>query len=113
MHEMSLMRGVLRLIEDSAASEGFSRVRTVRLEIGRLAGVEAEAMRFCFDAVVCGSIAEGARLEIVETGGRGWCRNCARTVEMAARYDACPHCGDYGLEITSGTEMRLMDLEVM
>ena len=70
MHEMSLADGVLQVIEDSAKANGFSRVKTVWLEIGELAGVEAEAMRFCFDAVVKGTLADGARLEIVAPKGR-------------------------------------------
>ena len=65
MHEMSLAEGVLQLIEDSARQEEFSKVTTVWLEIGQLAGVEVEAMRFCFDAVTRGSLAEGANLEII------------------------------------------------
>ena len=38
MHEMSLAEGVLQIIEDSAKSQNFSRVKTVWLEIGKLAG---------------------------------------------------------------------------
>lgn len=47
---MSLCEGILQVLEESAESQGFSRVKTVWLEIGALAGVEIEAMRFGFDA---------------------------------------------------------------
>ena len=60
MHEMSLAEGVLQIVEDAARSQGFSQVTAVRLEIGRLSSVEPEALRFCFDVVVRGSLAEGA-----------------------------------------------------
>ncbi|WP_141104321.1 hydrogenase maturation nickel metallochaperone HypA, partial [Noviherbaspirillum denitrificans] len=69
MHEMSLAESVLQVIEDSARANNFTRVKTVWLEIGALAGVEVEAMRFCFDAVVKDSVADGARLEIIESPG--------------------------------------------
>ena len=69
MHELSLAEGVLDLIEETARREGFSRVHGVWLEIGRQSAVEPEAMRFCFDAVVRGTLAEGARLEIDVTDG--------------------------------------------
>lgn len=112
MHEMSLAEGVLQLIEDAAREQSFVRVAAVWLEIGQLAGVEPEAMRFCFDAVTRGSIAEGARLEIVATPGEGWCMQCSETVPLAERYGACPKCGRHQVQVTGGTEMRVRELEV-
>jgi len=112
MHEMSLAEGVLQVIEDSAKAHGFTKVKTVWLEIGALAGVEVEAMRFCFDAVVKGSIAEGTQLEIIETGGQGLCMSCNKTVPISQRYDACPECGGYQVQPTGGLELKVRELEV-
>jgi len=112
MHEMSLAVSVLQLVENSAKVNGFSRVNTVWLEIGALAGVEAEAMHFCFDAVTKGTLAEGARLEIVATKGRGQCLDCGGSVFIEARYDPCSLCGSYRVEPTGGMAMRVKELEV-
>jgi hydrogenase nickel incorporation protein HypA/HybF len=112
MHEMSLAEGVLQILEDAAREQSFTRVRTVWLEIGRLSAVEPEAMRFCFDAVTRGSLAEGATLEIIAVPGVGQCLSCGKTVEIAARYDPCPSCGGYGIHPTGGTEMKIRELEV-
>lgn len=112
MHEMSLAEGVLQIIEDSAQQQDFARVKAVWLEIGQLSSVEPEAMRFCFDAVTRGSIADGARLEIVIVDGGGQCLNCGQTVKLTAVYDACPACGGYPVNPVSGTEMRIRELEV-
>lgn len=112
MHEMSLAEGVLQIIEDAAKAQRFSRVKTVWLEIGQLAGVEAEAMRFCFGAVVRGSMAQDALLEIIETPGRAWCMQCSDTVQVRALYDVCPQCGSHQLQVTGGNEMRVKELDV-
>jgi hydrogenase nickel incorporation protein HypA/HybF len=112
MHEMSLAEGVLQLIEDSARQQEFNRVTAVWLEIGQLAGVEVEAMKFCFDAVTRDSIADGARLEIIVTPGNGWCMQCSQTVALAEVYGACPMCGSHQVQVTGGTEMRVKELEV-
>jgi len=112
MHEMSLCEGVVDIIEDQARRQQFSRVRTVWLEIGELAGVETGAMRFSFDAVAKGSVADGARLEIIDIPGRARCPACVRDVPVSARFDACPECGHYPLEILAGEEMRIRELEV-
>ena len=110
MHEMSIAESVLGIVEDTARKEGFSRVKEIRLEIGRLAAVETEALRFCFDAVVRGSVAEGAALAIDETPGTAWCFGCSATVPIGMRGEACPHCGGGQLQVNGGTEMRVKDL---
>ena len=110
MHEMSIAESVLGIVEDTARREGFSRVKEVRLEIGQLAAVETQALRFCFDVVVRGSVAEGARLAIDETPGAAWCFGCSATVPLQARGELCPHCGGAQLQVNGGTEMRVKDL---
>lgn len=112
MHEMSLCEGVLQVLEEQAKTQGFQRVKTVWLEIGGLAGVEVEAMRFGFDVVVRNSLAEGACLEIIRVPGQAWCTTCAETVEITQRYDECPRCGGYQLQVTGGDQMRIKELEV-
>ena len=112
MHEMALAESVLQIIEDHALKQRFARVKSVWLEIGALSGVEPEAMRFCFDAVTRGSIAEGAQLEIVAIPGSGWCMQCEDTVAMPERYAACPRCRGYELRPSGGMEMRVKELEV-
>lgn len=112
MHEMSLCEGVLQLLEENARSEGYQQIKIVWLEVGALAGVEVEAMRFCFDAVMKGSVADGAKLEIIENPGQAWCMVCAKTVEVKQRFDECPDCGSFQLQVTGGDEMRVKELEV-
>ncbi|MEW5770253.1 MAG: hydrogenase maturation nickel metallochaperone HypA [Pseudomonadota bacterium] len=110
MHEMSLAEGILQIVEDAAGKHGFTRVTEVRLEIGALSGVEVEALNFCLDVVLKGSVAEGARVEMERIPGRGYCLGCGETVPIEALYDACPRCGSYQVQATGGTEMRVKDL---
>lgn len=112
MHEMSLAEGVIQLIEDAARDQGFASVRAVWLEIGRLSSVETEALRFCFDAVSRGTLADGARLVIVDIPGQAWCLKCSESIELPALYEPCPRCGGYQVQVTGGTEMRVKELEV-
>lgn len=80
MHEMALCESILQLIAEQARAQCFSRVRTVCLEIGSLATVEIPALRFGFDVVTRGSIAEGAMLDIEEIpGAPGACPAAKRT----------------------------------
>lgn len=112
MHEMSLCEGVVALVEDEAAKQGFTRVRTVVLEIGVLGHVAPEAMEFCFEAVSRGTIADGARLAIERVPGAGWCLDCEKTVPLTERFGACPACGRHKVQMTAGDELRVRELEV-
>ena len=112
MHEMSQCESVLQIVEEEAARQRFSKVKWLQLEIGTLAGVEVEAMRFCFDAVSRNSVLEGAALDIVQPVGQAWCMQCAKTLPLRERYQPCPECGGYQLQVTGGDEMRIKELEV-
>lgn len=112
MHEMALAEGMLQILEDQARAQEYTQVKTVWLDIGELSHVDVHAMRFCFDAVVQGTVADGAKLEINRTPGEAWCHNCAKTVPLARLADPCPECGDYQLQVTGGEDMRIRELEV-
>jgi hydrogenase nickel incorporation protein HypA/HybF len=112
MHEMSISESIVGILEEEARRQHYARVRKVRLEIGPFAGIEPEALRFSFDVVTKGTLAEDAALEIVATEAKAWCLPCERSVPIRQRYDACPECGGYQLQVTAGDEMRIMDLEV-
>lgn len=113
MHELSLCEQVLELIQQQAHTQQFKQVKTVYLEIGKLSCVEAEAMRFCFDSVVAGSIAEGALLEIEQPEAVAWCSACEQFTQVEQRFEVCSHCGHFPLEIRDGEQMRIKYLEVL
>lgn len=113
MHEMSLAEGVLGAIEEAARAQRFTAVKTVRLEIGRLAAVEPDALRFAFDVVKRGSLANDAQLDIVDVPGAAWCLRCCEVVPLSARGDACPRCGSFQMQVSAGDELRVKELEVV
>jgi hydrogenase nickel incorporation protein HypA/HybF len=110
---MSLAESVREIVDETARANGATAVATVRLEIGALSQVEVEAMRFAFEVVMRGSLAEGARLEIVETEGTAWCMACSQPVVIRRRGDGCPSCESFQLQVTGGERMRVMDIEIV
>ena len=112
MHEMSIAEGIVQVLEEQAGIQNYRKVEKVWLEIGPMAGIEIESLKFCFGAVTNGTLAENAELTIIETKGEAWCMHCAKTVPVSQRFDACPDCGSYQLQITGGEEMRIKELEV-
>ena len=113
MHEMSLAESVREIVDETARANGARRVAAVRLEIGKLAQVEIDAMRFAFDVVTRG-LARRRRRGSRSSRAMAAPGACAarESVAIARRGDACPKCGSYQLQVTGGDRMRVMDIEV-
>lgn len=113
MHELSLCQNMLKVIEEQSVTQPFRRVKTVWLEVGALAGVEIEALKFGFDVAMKGSMAEGAQLEIISVAAEGVCDQCGEQVKMQQRFDACPSCGSLSVKLLAGDGLRVKELEVV
>jgi hydrogenase nickel incorporation protein HypA/HybF len=103
MHELAITQGV---VEAVTARTGAAPVASVRVRVGRLAGVVPDAMRFCFELVTAGTPLEGAALEFDEPEGRGRCRTCGADVPLADLILLCP-CGSADVEVVSGRELAV------
>ncbi len=112
MHELAISESIIGILQNEASRRNFARVNKVWLEIGPFSGVEIEALRFSFGVVTKATLAESAALEIIATEARAWCLPCEKSVAIRQRFDACPECGGYQLQVTSGDEMRIKELEV-
>jgi len=112
MHELAVCEGLRKVLEEQAQARNFTRVIQVWLEIGELAGLEVDAIRFSFNVAMKGSLAEDAALKIVEVPARAWCPTCMQEVAIKQRFDGCPHCGGLSLQVVSGEEMRIKEVEV-
>jgi hydrogenase nickel incorporation protein HypA/HybF len=112
MHEISLLENVREILESHARSQSFVKVTRLTLEIGKLSCVEPEALRFGFDVVMKGSLAEDSELILTELDGIGFCQSCRQNTTMEQLYDVCDHCGR-PLAVAQGMEMRIKDLVVI
>ena len=90
---------------------GDQRVAIVRLEIGELAGVVIDAMRFSFDVAVQGMSLADAKLDIVKVGGVARCNACGIESPMHSFATPCL-CGSFDRELVQGHELRLVEVEV-
>src|SRR5262245_30896032 len=64
MHEMSLLRGLIKQIDAIARDHASERVTAVRLKLGPLAHIEPDHLREHFVEAAVGTVAESATLEI-------------------------------------------------
>jgi hydrogenase nickel incorporation protein HypA/HybF len=113
MHEVSLVAALVDQIQEEARKQSFTHVLKIRLGIGKLSGVEAECLEFCFPEVVKGTILDGAALEMESEEIAVACKSCGKeTICESPEVLICLHCLSSQVSVVKGREFRVIDLEV-
>ena len=113
MHELGIMQSTIEMVEGQARANSAGKVHRITLRIGALAGVEIESLRFAFDVVAAGTIAEGSSLEIISVPALAHCKKCAADFSFSSGpIFACPQCGDFSGDIRQGRELELSQIEM-
>lgn len=112
MHEMSITLSLLDIVREHMERHGVERLLRLRIKVGELTAVEAESLRFCFDASVKDTALEGAALEIEEVPLTGRCRECGREFRIEGFFAECPGCGSSAVDQVAGRELDIVSMEV-
>ena len=112
MHEFSIAQSLLEIIEREALPYGGTRVTAVTLRIGKLSGVMPDALRFGFETLSRGGMAEGASLIIEEVPLRIKCHHCGAESAMDDPFLLCPRCNGSEVEMIAGRELEIKEMEI-
>ena len=112
MHERSLVKSLLRQIDEIAAQHHDSRVTGVHVEIGPLSGVEAECVRLAYEELREGTRCEQAPLVIEPSGLVIRCLQCARESRLESFLFRCESCGSGRVQVISGDAFRLLSITI-
>lgn len=89
-----------------------SRVRSVHVRIGELAGVVPESLEFCFSAVVAGTAWASAALVMTRVAAAACCLDCGATFPTQAPGAGCPTCSSRLVRMTHGQELHVDAVEL-
>lgn len=100
MHEYSVMSQIVDLILAEAKKRDAEKVSHVNLDIGEFTFLGEEQMRFAFEVLTKGSVAEGAAIDITIKKGAVDC-SCGYSgspetpddIHLLAPILKCPKCG--------------------
>lgn len=114
MHEISLVQGLLRQLAQLAEQNQMTRVVTITMDIGPLAGVVIDSFRFGFEILAKEDpLVRDARLIINTTPVTYRCTQCNFTEQTKGdKPDGCPKCGDLFLLTEGGDELILNKVEM-
>ena len=108
MHELGITRNIVAIVGEAAQGRAVSRVT---LEVGKLSGVMAGAIAFCFDIVAKGTELDGAILDINEIEGRARCTTCGTEFAAPTLFTACV-CGSRRTVLLHGEELKVKTMEL-
>ena len=105
MHEIGIAESVRGIVEQAARENGLATVREIVLEVGRLSGVDAEALRFAFEVIAAGTVLEGAAITVEAPDVLLLCSRCGREYPTDLEDTACPGCGSADFSVVRGREL--------
>ena len=112
MHEASIIMGVLETVTQQCKRDGYKKINSIRLRIGKASSILPDALSFAFDAAKINSIAKDANLIIDTVPLGGTCNSCNHTFEVDNFVFNCPSCQSTDLDVSQGFDMEIVDMEV-
>jgi hydrogenase nickel incorporation protein HypA/HybF len=113
MHEASIALSILDIALKRCLEAGYEKIDSIGLRIGKASGVMTEALVFTFDALKHDTPAHRAVLNIENISVGGICLSCKSEFSTEDLYVfSCPRCGGAEIEINSGRELDIVDIEV-
>ena len=113
MHELHLMREVVKMVEGLNLNKG-SLPSVVRLQItsqSHLAEHSSQELAKTFDIATYGTFLQGAKLEVVIVPVKGKCQKCGVSLLWSAPTGDCTECGSGSLVWEDHPEVVLTEVE--
>jgi len=111
LHELSLVASICDVLNIKIKECGINKVIKVNLVVGELTGVEAFMLESCFEMYVQATPLEGAKLAIKHVPIKVRCRECGNEYESKIPFSDCTVCKSKRLEIISGREFYIDNIE--
>jgi hydrogenase nickel incorporation protein HypA/HybF len=112
MHELGIAENIMDIVRKSVPDGRTSAVKNIRLRIGPFAGVVPDSLKFCFAALSEDAGMPNAALQIEETQLTALCRDCENESEVKNFIFLCPVCGGGNMEIVSGKDLEVVEIEI-
>lgn len=114
MHERSIARNLLHIVLDKATVNGRQKkVKLIRIIIGELTMIHDELLVGAFYQLSHSTVAGEARIEILHSTLQGKCQDCQKKFKLNKREFKCPFCGGQSIQIISGDECFIQDIELV
>jgi hydrogenase nickel incorporation protein HypA/HybF len=111
MHELGIAQGMLKVALDYAAKNNAKRITAFNVEMSAAADESEDSLRFHFENLTRGTMAEGARVEIARVPVKAKCLDCANEFAWESLDAACPRCSSVRIRAMAQDEFRLVSID--
>ncbi|MGX7677752.1 hydrogenase maturation nickel metallochaperone HypA/HybF [Jatrophihabitans sp. DSM 45814] len=108
MHELSIAQSVVEAVTERLPDR---QVSYVALQVGKLSGIEPDALRFCYELVTVDTTLAGSVLEIDEPVGVARCEECQADFRLDTPILLCA-CGSANVRVVSGDQLVISSVKV-
>ena len=112
MHEIGVVRQVIRTVEEFAKENDIKEVTGIVLDIGELSLVIPKYIDDIYKFTVKGTILENAELTMNVIPGMAECEECDEIFNVIEHEGYCPNCGSFEKEIRSGKDFLIKEIHV-
>lgn len=113
MHEASIAASLIEIVLDTAGKNNSEKVNKVFVKIGRLAAVEIDSLLFAYDAIKEEyPPIKDSELVIEDVLITGRCAACGAVDTYTEMFFACGSCGSFEVELLTGEELAITEIEV-
>jgi hydrogenase nickel incorporation protein HypA/HybF len=112
MHELAIAQDILEIVQQSVPKGQEAAVRKVRIRVGKLSGVVPDSLGFCFGVIANDTLLNQASLAIEQVPTVSRCRDCACGFQIEDLAFICPACKSTNLELVSGKELEVVEIEL-
>lgn len=112
MHEYAITESILEIVQSEADKAGGSKVDQITVVIGELSTFVDDSIKFYFEALSEGTVAEGAELVFEKVAAKAICLDCGHEFQPLNIYYACPECHSPVFEVKQGQELYVDNLEI-
>lgn len=112
MHEIGIVRQLVRTVTDFAAQNGVTDIREVVVDCGELSLVIPEYVEELYPVAVKDSILQNAKLTIHTIPGLAECDDCDEIFNVIEHKGYCPNCGSFDKTVLSGKDFSIREIVV-
>lgn len=111
MHEFSIIDSIFKIIQQESEKHQLKSLKKVTIKIGKLRQCFPDFLQFAFETLSSGTIAENAKLIIIEVPIKMFCKTCEKTFFPEHNTYICPYCKSADLSLLEGKEVELVSIE--